>query len=313
VKKEDKDGTTDLKQPLLDVEKAIQMYKHLLKPDPNFGTDVFANNYKSEGIVLIEDVSLQSKGVPIRFDCYALILRLKGESNRSVNQHHYQIKPRSLQLINPGALFSFEDISESANSFVLLFDKSFIMQENLLPEVLERVLEFHQRHIENIQLDATLYAQVLEVYEQINTEFRMKGVGYKSLMKMYINQLLYLLQREKKNLHRVSSVTQSEQLCSNYLSLIEEHFQEKKRVYEYAELLEITPNHLSETVQQTLNSSALSFIHKRLLKEIEYLLLFSGLSIKQIASKLNFDSASQFGRFFKHHRGVTPKEFRRRS
>ena len=313
MKIDNKEGTVNFKQPLLDVEKAIEMYKHLLKPDPNFGTDVFAHDYKSEGIVLIEDVSLQSKGVPIRFDCYAFILRLKGESNRSVNQHHYHIKPRSLQLINPGSLFSFEDISESANSFVLLFDKSFIMQENLSTEVTDRLLDFHQRHIENIQLDGTLYAQVLEIYEQINAEFRIKGSAYKSLMKTYINQLLYLLQREKEKLHSANSATQSEQLCSNYLSLIEEHFQEKKRVYEYAELLEITPNHLSETVQQTLNSSALSFIHKRLLKEIEYMLSFSGLSIKQIASKLNFDSASQFGRFFKHHRGVTPKEFRRRS
>jgi len=298
-------------QPLLDVEKSIEMYKHLLKPDPNFGTDVFAHDYSSEGIVLIEDVSLQAKGVPIRFDCYALILRLKGESNRSVNQHNYHIKPHSLQLINPGALFSFEDISKSANSFVLLFDKSFIIQENLSKEVLESLLEFHQRHIDNVQLDGPLYAQVLEIYEQINAEFRLKGSGHKNLMKMYINQLLYLLQREKEKLHRVTVLTQPEQLCSNYLSLIEEHFQNKKRVYDYAALLAITPNHLSETVQQTLNSSALSFIHKRILKEIEYLLSFSELSIKQIALKLNFDSASQFGRFFKHHRSVTPKEFRR--
>ena len=309
----DTNSKTGTKQPLLNVEEAIKMYKHLLKPDPTFGTDVYAHDYKSEGIVLIEDVSLQSKGLPIRFDCYAFILRLNGESTRSVEQHHYHIAPRSLQLINPGSLFSFEDISENATSFVLLFDKNFIVQKNLSTEVLNNLLNFHQKHIENIQLDGTLYVQVLEIYEQINAEFRIKGSGYKSLMKMYINQLLYLLQREKKRLHSVNSATQPEQLCSNYLSLIEEHFQEKKRVYEYAELLEITPNHLSETVQQTLNSSALSFIHKRLLKEIEYLLSFTNLSIKQIALKLNFDSSSQFGRFFKHNLGLTPKEFRRKN
>ena len=121
-----------------------------------------------------------------------------------------------------------------------------------------------------------------------------------------------LLKREKEKLHSEKKTTQAEQLCSNYLSLIEEHFQEKKRVYEYAELLKITPNHLSETVQQTLNSSALSYIHKRVLKETEYLLSFSDHSIKQIASALHFDSASQFGRFFKHNLGITPKEFRRK-
>ena len=296
--------------PLLNVDKAIKMYKHLLKENPNFGTDVYAHDFESEGIVLIEDESTQSKGQPIRFDCYALILRLKGKSRRSVNQHQYIIEPRSLQLINPGSLFSFEDISKSAKSFVLLFDNSFIAKDNLSAQVLNALLSFHQLHRENVQLDGSLYAQVLDIFEQINAEFRIKSSGYQSLMKMYINQLLYLLQREKEKLHKEESITQSEQICSDFLSLIEEYFEEKKRVYEYAALLGITANHLSETVQQTLGSNALSYIHRRILKEMEYLLCYSALSIKQIASKLNFDTVSQFGRFFKHHKGVAPKEFR---
>ncbi len=307
---EHKNSVTEADYPLLNVKEAIKMYKHLLKPNPNFGTDVYADGFISEGIVLIEDESTQSKGLPIRFDCYALILRLKGRSRRSVDQHHYMIEPHSLQLINPGSLFSFEDISQSAKTFVLLFDKSFIAEDNLSAQVLNTLLSFHQLHRENVQLDGSLYAQVLDIFEQINAEFRIKSSGHQSLMKTYINQLLYLLQREKGKLHKESDISQSEQICSSFLSLIEEYFEEKKRVYDYAELLGITPNHLSETVQQTLGNSALTYIHKRILKEMEYLLCYSTLPLKQIASKLNFDTASQFGRFFKHHKGVAPKEFR---
>ena len=308
----DKDISAEAEHPLLNVEEAIKMYKHLLKPNPHFGTDVYADNYKPEGIALIEDESTQSKGLPIRFDCYALILRLKGESRRSVDQYHYTIEPRSFQLINPGSLFSFEDISKSAKTFVLLFDKTFITEDNLSSHIKNSLLSYHQLHIENVQLDGSLYAQVLDIFEQINAEFRIKSNGYQNLMKMYINQLLYLLQREKEKLHKENDITQLEHICSNFLSLIEENFEEKKRVYEYAVLLDITPNHLSETIQQTLGNSALSYIHKRILKEMEFLLCHSTLSIKQIASKLNVDTASQLGRFFKHHKGVTPKEFRRK-
>ena len=307
---EDKDTSAGVDYPLLNVEEAIKMYKHLLKPNPNFGTDVYAHNFKSEGIVLIEDESMQSKGLPIRFDCYALILRLKGKSKRSVDQYHCTIEPRSLQLINPGSLFSFEDISKSAKTFVLLFDKKFIVEDNLSSHTLDSLLYFHQHYRENVQLDGSLYAQVLDIFEQINAEFRIKSNGYQNLMKMYVNQLLYLLQREKEKLHKEDDITQAEQLCSHYLSLIEEHFEEKKKVYEYAALLGITPNHLSETVQQTLGNSALTYIHKRILKEMEFLLCHSTLSIKQIALKLNVGTASQLGRFFKQHKGVTPKYFR---
>ncbi len=297
-------------EPVLNVKEAIEMYKHLLRPNPNFGTDIYSENFKSEGIVLIEDESLKSKGKPIRFECYALILRLKGKSKRSVSQYDYIIEPRSLQLVNPASLFSFEDISKSAKSFVLLFDKEFILEDNLSRELIEKLINFHSNYDENIQLDLNIYAQVLDIYEQINAEFRIRGSGYIELIKTYLNQLLYLLKREKEKLHSQKNHTKSEQLCSSFLSLIEEHFKSKKKVYEYAQFLGITPNYLSEITQENLNASALSFIHKRILKESEYLLSHTDIAIKQIALKLNFDSPSQFGRFFKHNNGISPKEFR---
>jgi len=305
-----KNGAVVKQKPLLDVKASIELYKHLLKEKPNFGTDVFDKNYVSEGIVLIEDESIHSKGVATRFDCYALILRIKGDSIRSVDQHLYEVKPLSLQLINPGSLFSFEDTSDYAKSFVLLFDSNFIKEDNLSLERGEKLCSFHQKHCENVQLDATLYAQVLDIYEHINAEFRIKNSGYVNLIKMYINQLLYMLQREKKKLHVETKYTKSEQISAEFLSLIEEYFQTKKKVYEYADMLNITANHLSEIVQNTLHVSALSFIHKRILKEAEYLLCYSELSIKQITSELNFESSSQFGRFFKHNRNLSPKAFR---
>ncbi len=298
------------KQPILNVKEAIDIYKHLLKQNPSFGTEIYADDFKSEGIVLIEDESSKSKGKPIRFDCYALILRLKGKSNRTVCQYCYTIEPRSLQLINPGSLFSFEDISQSAKSFVLLFDKEFIFKDNLSISLIKELMDFHSEYNYNIGLDLNLYAQVLEIYEQINAEFRIKSSDYINLIKVYLNQLLFLLKREKMRLHSKRKSTKSEQVCSDFLSLIEEHFKNKNKVFEYAELLGITPNYLSDITQEHLHERALLLIHNRIIKESEYLLSYTKMSIKEIAYELNFDSSSQFGRFFKRSGGVSPKNFR---
>ena len=295
---------------VLNVKESIEMYKHLLKPSPNFGTDVYAQNFESEGIVLIEDESTKSSGKPIRFNCYALILRLSGESKRSVSHHEYIIQAHSLQLINPATLFSFEDISQKARSFVLLFDKEFIFENNLSKELIDNLMDFHVKNIENISLDLNTYAQIIEIFEQINAEFRIKSSNYLELIKMYLNQLLYILKREKTKLYTLNTNTKAEQLCSDFLSLIEEHFSSKKKVYEYADILGITPNYLSEITQENLEVNALSLIHKRIVKESEYLLCFTDKAVKQIALELNFDSSSQFGRFFKHHSGMSPKEFK---
>ena len=67
---------------------------------------------------------------------------------------------------------------------------------------------------------------------------------------------------------------------------------------------------MSETVKNTLCHSALSYIHIRIIKEIQYLLCFGGMPIKQIAYALHFESVSQLGRFFKRHEGLSPKGYR---
>ena len=295
--------------PLLTIKQSIDTYKHLLKPNPTFGMDFFADNFEATDIVLLEDNEAGSQGVPLRFNYYALILRLKGDTRRTINQHSYLIKPQSLQLINPGSIFSFEDIADVAKTYVLLFDKSFIWEQNLSLEILTPLFNFHKIHQEDVVLDMTQFAKVLSIYEQLNNELKAKKSDYKIVAKMLINQLLLLLKREKNNLEKERNFTKSELISSKFLCLIEEHYWHKKSVKEYANLLGITPKHLSETIKATLQHTALSYIHVRLIKEIQYLLCFSDMSIKQISHALNFETPSQLGRFFKHHVKISPKEY----
>jgi AraC family transcriptional activator of pobA len=296
--------------PLLSIEKSISSYKHLLKPNPDFGMDFFAEGFEPKEIVLLEDNAAGSQGIPLRFNYYALILRLKGASRRTVNQFDYHIQPQSLQLINPESTFSFEDSSDVAKTYVLLFDKSFIEKSNLEEQISTSLLEFHKQHQEDVLLNMRQFAQVLNIYEQLDFELQTKKCGYKCMIKMLINQLLFLLQRNKKELKTIQKQTRAEQICAEFLCLVQEHYCHKKSLKEYARLLDMTPKHLSQTVKATLHHTALYYIHMRLIKEMQYLLCFSDMPIKQIAHALNFQTPSQMGRFFKHHEGISPRQYR---
>ena len=288
--------------PLLTIEQSINAYKHLLKPDPGFGMDFFADDFEAKELVLLEDNKAGSQGIPLRFNYYALILRLKGETKRTINQFDYVIKPQSLQLINPGSIFSFEDTSTVAKTYVLLFDKTFIEEGKLL--------DFHQKHQEDVLLEMTQFAEVDTLYKQLNNELRAKKSDYKIIVRLLVTQLLYLLKRAKLCSEQKQDSTRAQQISSEFLNLIEEHYLQKKSVKEYAHLLGITPQHLSETVKSTLHHTALFYIHVRLIKEIQYLLCFSDLSINQISYALNFETPSQLGRFFKRYEGLSPKVYR---
>ena len=288
--------------PLLTIEQSINAYKHLLKPAPGFGMDFFADDFEAKELVLLEDNEAGSQGIPLRFNYYALILRLKGETKRTINQFDYVIKPQSLQLINPGSIFSFEDTSDVAKTYVLLFDKNFI-DDTLL-------LEFHQKYQEDVLLDMTQFAEIVKLYEQLNSELKVKKDDYKIIAKLLTTQLLYLLKRAKLSSEPKKDLTRAQQISSEFLDLIEEHYWQQKSVKEYAQILGITPQHLSETVKTTLHHTALFYIHVRLIKEIQYLLCFSDMSIKQISHALNFETPSQLGRFFKRYEDMSPKAYR---
>jgi len=294
------DMTTAL--PLLTIEQSINAYKHLLRPDTTFGMDFFADDFEAKEVVLLEDNAAGSQGIPLRFNYYALLLRLKGETKRTINQFDYVIKPRSLQLINPGSIFSFEDTSDVAKTYVLLFDKTFI-DEDLL-------FDFYQKHQEDVLLDMARFAEIVTLYEQLNSELRAKKSDYKKIVRLLITQILFLLKREKLSSESKKDLTRAQQISSEFLNLIEENYWKQKNVKEYALILEITPQHLSETIKSTLQHTALFYIHVRLIKEIQYLLCFSDMSIKQISHAINFETPSQLGRFFKRYEGMSPKAYR---
>ena len=112
--------------PLFTIEQTVNTYKYLFEPNPMFGMDFFADDFEAKEIVLLDDTKAGSQGIPIHFNYYALFLRIHGETQRRINQFDYLIKPQSLQLVNPGSIYSFKDTTDASRTYVLLFDKEFI-------------------------------------------------------------------------------------------------------------------------------------------------------------------------------------------
>ena len=91
------------------------------------------------------------------------------------------------------------------------------------------------------------------------------------------------------NLHISNNSRQNEILCT-FKQLVEQNFQDKKTVNEYAQMMLISPKKLSETVKILTNHSALYDIHERMVQEAEYLLVYSNQSVKEISNAMNFEN-----------------------
>lgn len=118
---------------------------------------------------------------------------------------------------------------------------------------------------------------------------------------------------------RLSHVTVVEPLNANsrktmqiekFRAMVDENFKKHLPILAYAEQLGITPGQLSRLCREVLGVSSLDIINARLIHEAQRVLVYTGNSVKQLAYVLGFADETYFGRFFRKHTGLSPREFR---
>jgi len=96
-----------------------------------------------------------------------------------------------------------------------------------------------------------------------------------------------------------------------YQALIEREFRRHRPVEDYARILAVTPVQLNRSCRAVLGRSALAVIHDRLLLEAKRYLIYSSMTVAEIAYVLGFDDPSYFARFFARLAGHAPSVYRR--
>ena len=99
-------------------------------------------------------------------------------------------------------------------------------------------------------------------------------------------------------------------IMRRFVLLVREHGTIHHNVQWYASQLAITPKYLSVISKKESGYTALDIIHKVTNEEILKLLKTSSLTIKEIAFRLRFSDASQFGRYVRLNFGQTPTQIR---
>lgn len=299
--------------PLLTIAQLLSVYKSIHKQNLSFGMDPLKEDLSNHEIFILQSDG-KKRGTPVRFGFYALVLCLHAHSKRYINQYEFDVRTNSIQLIPPGSIFSFEDKSEKLE-YIILFNETFFKSPIDTNYEINLLLEFHQNDFDQIILEDAVVPEVKLLFNKIDLEYKKKKDEYLAVVKLHLLEILYKMKREKVLMKTIRPVirTQAEQITNDYLELIEKNFLTKKRVSDYAKLLNISAKHLSDTIKAQTKKNALTFIHTRIYNEMLYLLVYSQLSIKQIAHLLHFETPTACSRFFKKHSNMNPKNYRLKS
>lgn len=97
-----------------------------------------------------------------------------------------------------------------------------------------------------------------------------------------------------------------------FRAVIEENFCEWLSVEDYAAALGISSTQLNNVCRALTGNSALHLVHDRLILEAKRNLIYTVMTVSEIAYALGFSDPAYFSRFFIKRAGVSPSEFRAR-
>lgn len=104
--------------------------------------------------------------------------------------------------------------------------------------------------------------------------------------------------------------TGSAALFKRFLVLMSQDNCRHRSVAYFADQLCITPKYLSSVCRRESGKTPLEWIHNAQVQRIRHLLLHTDMSVKEIASVMDFPNLSFFGKFVRQHLGMSPTAFR---
>lgn len=249
-----------------------------------------------------------------RSDFLTVLLIVKGELTFFLNLEEYTAKQNSLLIIAPNAVKKVAVVSRGSIISGVNFTIDFLAAIGMPKNAVELLDYFSSQLLPHWNLARKEVSSVQLFIKQLNDRiFTMNEHVYgRELLYHTFYVFLYevygLSKKYAVPIHH--HVTRKENLVRNFTQLVQDQFRSNRNVNAYAEMLNITPKYLTETVKEITGKTAGEIIDDFVLLEAKLLLDNPVLSIAEVADELHFSDQSFFGKYFKRHTGLAPKEYR---
>lgn len=246
-----------------------------------------------------------------RHDGNQIFLFTKRGGEHMIDFNYYPIEDNSIQFITEDQIHSLNS-NDNTEGYVIVFTKEVVIL-NSGDKFLFNDLPFYNKSRPPVlNPSKEMFSELEEMFFLMLKEYEKESIYKENILGSFIS--IFLLKCKgiyAETAEFKKTDTASQVLHKNFYNLLEEHFIQCHKVNEYADLLSVTPNHLSETIKKVTGKTAGDVIHERLILEAKRRLLHSNISAKELAYALNFNDPSYFSRFFKANTNLSPEGFRK--
>ncbi len=249
---------------------------------------------------------------PHRHDFFEVLYLSEGTGFHVIDGNKYEIKPPCVFFMSPGQAHKIE-FSNDIEGYIYIFTPEFYLINQTNPNRLIEFPFFFTIRQENrpLILNSAEDIQFLEILFRKGIVEIGKGENYSmDLLRSVLDLILTTCAVLYKSGENLLAKGRGNIVVKKFLQLVEENYHKNLPVNEYAGMLTITPNHLTQTVTLLTGKTTSQIIKSKQVLEIKRLLVHTNLSVTEIAGRLNFPDQSYFTKFFKRETGISPLQYR---
>ena len=252
-------------------------------------------------------VDIQQKFLqPRRLTSYFIVLINSGSITYNLDLQDITLADGHLLFAMPNQVFTPPSKTANLKYLKVLFDENTLA---LLPQQFPFLV--NPLNSQTIIFDNATRERVRKVFEILNQILNVdKDSTDTEIILAYLNTLLAELNSAYfKNKEPINILNTNLSKFIEFKLVVETHLTEQPSVNTIADKLALTTNSLYRIVKEYSGVSPKDFFTNRLMIEAQRKLLYSPLSVKELAYELGFNDPDYFSRFFKKCTGKSVSEF----
>jgi len=245
---------------------------------------------------------------PFYINARTFLLVTAGRIGVSVNGKDSVLVKNDLVVLSPIHLVRLFDWDAAARCAVLSVNRSFLAEPVGQQPVY--LFDFPVVHLRSREREH-LFGCLVRLRRQIGRRnHRLHLEAVRNALQGFMIELYDILLRG-----RYASTAPSREknavIFQRLVGLVLENYRTQHTVPFYAEQLNMSPQNLSRITRSLAGITPSDFISEMLFCEARHLLVWTTLTVQEIAEELRFSDQSAFGKFFRRKAGCSPALYRR--
>lgn len=246
---------------------------------------------------------------PMKFSSSAFILLRQGRCVIDINLQRTEVTAPAYINITANSYLHILEVSEDLIAGVIVASPTFL--DRIAIFFRDRRINLNAFDSRILQLERRLGAEFIKLFNDVQNLYndtenpdRLNAILYHIVGFFYANS--YRILKRNTPEHHTSA---GKRLTVTFLSMVQRNFMTEHTLDFYADNLKVSTKHLSRIVKSITGYSASQWIDRYLILEAKVKLKSTGMTVSEIAHSLSFSTPSSFGKFFRKHTGISPKQF----